>query len=155
MAMDHNTPRRVRHWMVHHGGEHAIRRQFIGRKHMPLNDDLPKVTQVTVDLRRNVLVLELSAPLGHEAATATIDIGALGRLIGVEVGESYLSISDPVPGSELQGRSVTIGLPVASPDRAIVLPRRGADWEISFPSGNQCWTRSDGTGRATICSVVG
>ncbi len=119
------------------------------------NHDQAAVTQVTVDLRRNVLVLELDAPLGHGAANATIDIGALGRLIGVELGDTYLSISDPVPGSELQGRSVTIELPAGAPDRSIVLPRRGPDWEISFPSGNQCWTRSDAGGRSTVCSVIG
>jgi hypothetical protein len=122
---------------------------------MTLNHNPLSVTQVTVDLRRNVLVLELDAPLGHESAEATIDIGALGRLIGVEVGETYLSISDPVPGSELQGRSVTIELPVTATDRSIVVPRRGSGWEISFPSGNQCWTRSDGNGRSTVCSVIG
>ena len=122
---------------------------------MTSNDHHPSVNQVTVDLRRNVLVLELDAPVGQDVTTATLDIGALGRLIGVELGDTYLSISDPVPGSELQGRSVTIDLPVSGPDRSIVVPRRGEGWEISFPSGNQCWTRSDGTGRSTLCSVIG
>ncbi len=122
---------------------------------MTSTSEHPSVNKVIVDLRRNVLVLELDAPLGHEAATATLDIGALGRLIGVELGDTYLPISDPVPGSELQGRSATIEVLVDAPDRSIVVPRRGDGWEISFPSGNQCWTRSDGNGRASLCSVIG
>ena len=122
---------------------------------MAPHNDPPTVTQVMVDVRRNVLVFDLDGPLDHDVDQATIDIGTLGRLIGIELGDTYLPISDPVPGGELHGRSVTIVLPVAAGSRSIVIPRRGVDWEISFPSGNQCWTRSASGGRATICSVIG
>lgn len=110
----------------------------------------PTVTRVVIDLRRNRLVLELDEVVAPGAATGTVDIGALGRLLGVEVGGVYLAVSDAVPGSELQGRSASVTLEVDSSGRRVAIPRRGEGWELSFPSGNSCWQRGDGT----LCSTV-
>ncbi len=116
----------------------------------------PHVERIVVDLRENSLLLDLDRPLPQSGqATVTVDIGALGRLIGVEVLGRYLSISDPVSGSELQGRSVEVGAEVHEDCRSVVIPRRGPGWELSFPSGNQCWNRTDGNGvTRTVCSIV-
>ena len=116
----------------------------------------PMVERVMVDLRRNVLILELDQPLGPEpTAEAMIDIGALGRLIGIEVGDHYLAVSDAIPGSELQGRSVTIEVTIAEDRRSVLLPRSGPTWELSFPSGNQCWNRSTAEGGSlALCSIL-
>ena len=115
----------------------------------------PRVVQITIDLRANTLILELDRSLDRiGTATATIDIGALGRLIGVELEDSYFGIADPAPGSEGLERSVTANI-LLHGERRIVLPRKGEGWEISFPSGNQCWKRTTATGSDTICSVIG
>jgi hypothetical protein len=116
----------------------------------------PRVERVVVDLRANRLLLEIDRPFPQTgSAPATIDIGALGRLIGVEIAGVYLSISDPVPGSELQGRSVETPLEITGNLRQVVIPRRGPGWELSFPSGNQCWNQTDGdSGIRPLCSVL-
>jgi hypothetical protein len=112
----------------------------------------PEVTRIVIDLRRNELVLELDRPLAAADGVATIDIGASGRLLGVEVGDAYLATADPVPGSELLGRSAASSVRVTAGRQRLHVPRKGAGWEISFPSGNQCWRIGD-DGR-TVCSVV-
>jgi hypothetical protein len=111
------------------------------------------VTRIVIDLRRNELVLELDRPLARaDAGAVTIDIGASGRLLGVEAGDTWLATAEPVPGSELQGRSATAHARISAGGRRLHVPRKGTGWEISFPSGNQCWRLGD-DGR-TICSVV-
>ncbi|MBA2470553.1 MAG: hypothetical protein H0V37_14200 [Chloroflexia bacterium] len=84
-----------------------------------------------------------------------IDIGTLGRLIGIEIAGVYLAVADPVPGGELLGRSVEVDVEIGSDPPRVALSRRGPTWEISFPSGNQCWNRSDDEGgRRSLCSVL-
>jgi hypothetical protein len=113
----------------------------------------PIVTRIVIDLRRNELVLELDRPLAMAGdGVATIDIGASGRVLGVEAGDAYLAIADPVPGSESLVRSAISPVTVPAGARRLRVPRKGAGWEISFPSGNQCW-RLGADGR-TVCSVV-
>lgn len=116
----------------------------------------PHVERIVVDFRENRLLIDIDRPLPQAGrATVTVDIGAMGRLIGIEVLGMYLSISDPVSGGELQGRSVEIGAEVHENRRSVIVPRRGPGWELSFPSGNQCWNRTDGKGvTRTVCSIV-
>ncbi len=116
----------------------------------------PSVDRIVVDFRTNTLLLDIDRPLRAAGRTpATIDIGALGRLLGVEIGEAYLSISDPVPGSELHGRSIEVGAEIPEGCRQVIIPRRGPGWELSFPSGNQCWNKADADGGVrSICSVL-
>jgi len=118
-----------------------------------------RVTRIVVDLRTNQLTLELEPPLPRSGGmTASADIGALGRLIGIEVSDAgadsnhYLAIADPAPGSEAHVRTAEVTVNVVDHGRRLVVPRRGPDWEISFPSGNQCWTRAGGAG--SLCSVL-
>lgn len=116
----------------------------------------PRVERVVVDLRANSLLLDIDRRLHQSGLTpATIDIGALGRLIGIEIAGVYLSISDPVPGSELQGRSIDTSLEITGAGRRIIVPRRGTGWELSFPSGNQCWNQPDDERvPRPLCSVL-
>jgi len=110
------------------------------------------VEQVIVDLRDNRLLLDLNRPLGGlNTTSATVDIGAFGRLIGVEIGGVYLVVAEAVPGSELQGRSVEI----VREGRRVAIPRRGEGWELSFPSGNECWRHRNEQGQVVeLCSIV-
>ncbi|HYI25327.1 MAG TPA: hypothetical protein VD767_07965 [Thermomicrobiales bacterium] len=113
----------------------------------------PVVTRVVVDFRGNALVLELDAPLpAAGSGTATIDIGTNGRLEGVEIGTSWLAIAGTSSAEAHLSRTATIEVDIAGDRRSLRIPRRGNGWEISFPSGNQCWIRDDGS---TLCSVVG
>ncbi len=116
----------------------------------------PLVERILVDLRGNRLLLQLDRPLDIPGpAAATIDIGALGRLLGIEIADTYLAVSDPVAGSELQGRSVEATVQVMNDRCRLHVPRRGPGWELSFPSGNQCWRRTDGDGTSRrLCSEL-
>lgn len=121
------------------------------------------VTRVTVDLRRNVLQLHLdnsgtstdAPPPGEHLGV--LDVGANGWLLGVQVGEAYYAVADAIPGTDHLIRSTEARLIVLPNDLAIVVPRRGSGYELSFPSGNQCWLRSParpGADPIQLCSVI-
>ncbi|HEV2067284.1 MAG TPA: hypothetical protein VGR08_10635 [Thermomicrobiales bacterium] len=121
------------------------------------------VTRVTVDLRRNVLRLHLdnsgtstdAPPPGEHLGV--LDVGANGWLLGVQVGEAYYAVADAIPGTDHLVRSTEARLIVLPNDLAIVIPRRGPGYELSFPSGNQCWLRSParpGADPIQLCSVI-
>ncbi|MDQ3539925.1 MAG: hypothetical protein M3440_04490 [Chloroflexota bacterium] len=121
------------------------------------------VTGITVDLRRNVLLLHLD---GTETGTGALDVtdqrgmldvGANGWLIGVEIGDRYFPIADVAPGTEHLVRSREAPISLSNEDRVIVVPRRGDGYELSFPSGNQCWLRSTSESGGTpirLCSTI-
>ena len=116
----------------------------------------PNVERIVVDPRNNRLILELDRPPRVTGETrATLDIGALGRLIGIEFAGAYVAIADPVPGSELLSRSVEVTVEIETDPPRVAISRHGPTWELSFPSGNQCWNRTDGEGgRRSVCSVL-
>ncbi len=121
------------------------------------------VTGITVDLRRNVLLLHLD---GTETGTGALDVtdqrgmldvGANGWLIGVEIGDRYFPIADVAPGTEHLVRSREAPILLSNEDGVIVVPRRGHGYELSFPSGNQCWLRSTSESGGTpirLCSTI-
>jgi len=131
-----------------------------------VNNDHPAALRIIVDSRKNMLEVDVSGTglesnlvTGNELA-GTLDVGAMGRLIGIEIGDQYLSISDAVPGTEHLIRSVDVRLAVGR-DRhgqasVIRFSRSGDHYEISFPSGNQCWQveRSGYSASRRVCSVV-
>lgn len=121
------------------------------------------VTSITVDLRRNVLLLHLDdTETGVDALAAVdqlgmLDVGANGWLIGVELGDRYFPVADIAPGTEHLVRSREAPISLSSDDAAIVVPRRGEGYELSFPSGNQCWLRSpseSGGALIRLCSTI-
>lgn len=122
-----------------------------------------EVTSITVDLRRNVLLLHLDGTGWFTGACAEdeqpgiLDVGANGWLLGVEVGTRYFLVADPVSGTEHLTRTCEARLSLSSDEAAIVVPRRGAGYELSFPSGNQCWLRStpaSGNAPTRLCATV-
>ncbi|MDQ4099303.1 MAG: hypothetical protein M3121_02240 [Chloroflexota bacterium] len=117
------------------------------------------VHTIAVDLARNRLTLALGSetevhpgglpadaaggtePLSIATTVATLEMGTGGRLLGVELGERYLTISAPAPTDLALARAVTVpvqvsvaagGVPVL-----IELSRRGEGYEITYPSGNR------------------
>jgi hypothetical protein len=105
------------------------------------------VTGIEIDLRLNVLRLNVGEPGDDHGEVesqrqATIDIGAGGRLLGIDLGDSYAPVMPPEPDTDAMGRSAVVEV-TAVHDRAsghilsIVVPRRGVGYEITYPSGNQ------------------
>lgn len=117
------------------------------------------VHTIAVDLARNRLTLALAPeaevhpgglpanaadgaePISIAATIATLEMGTGGRLLGVEIGERYLTISAPAPADLALARAVAapvqVHLSAAGVPVAIELPRRGEGYEITFPSGNR------------------
>jgi hypothetical protein len=116
----------------------------------------PNVTGVTVDLRANTLRFALDGSLAVDAGLqpATIEIGALGRLLGLELGETYLTVSNPDHASAHLVRTAEVMVLVAEDRQLVTMPRRGDGWELSFPSGNQCWRVGSGSQGRSVCAVV-
>lgn len=121
----------------------------------------PIVRQVLIDPRRNTLTLILDRPLEDDRPLddtgerpAIMEVGAFGRLHGLEIDGAYLTISDPEPGTMFLAREISLVATVSPNGDAVVLDRRGPGWELSFPSGNQCWqVRAPGGGHA-ICALT-
>lgn len=99
---------------------------------------------IEVDVAANTLRLLL----GDEEAgavtveRATVDIGTGGRLIGVELPAGYIDVMEPEAGTEHLTRSAAAEVTVeragtGGAAQAVTLPRRGAGYEITYPSGNQ------------------
>lgn len=105
------------------------------------------VVGIEIDLGANTLVLKLTddatSPDTDTVPTdAVIDVGVGGRLIGVELSDSYVPVMEPEPGTEALVRSADVQVGVAHDRssrqiRAITVPRGGAGYEITYPSGNQ------------------
>lgn len=123
-------------------------------------------TDLRIDLRRNTLEIEIPTCEGISGfagiTRGTLDIGAQGRLLGIELGSLYVSVMDAEPGRDDLVRSAEIPVTLTTRDdgegTSVTFRRMGADYEISWPSGNQCWTRqhimgADGEPLRT-CAVV-
>lgn len=96
------------------------------------------------------------------SARGTLDVGENGRLLGLELEAAdrevesvvdaaereppgdpwYLDLED-APGDQLRSVPVvvTVGRDAAGRAVWVDLPRRGDGYELTFPSGNQCWVR--------------
>jgi hypothetical protein len=99
---------------------------------------------IEVDVSANTLCLLLGQGMAatSERVPATIDIGTGGRLLGVELPRSYISVMEPEAGTEHLARSAEVEVTVERERErgtpvAVTIPRRGAGYEITYPSGNQ------------------
>lgn len=110
-----------------------------------MTETMPRA--IDIDLAANTLRLVMREPSeGDEVETAsaeaTMDIGASGRLVGVELGDLYVNVMPAEPGTEHLTRSATADVEVAREEGseallAVVVPRLGEGYEITYPSGNQ------------------
>lgn len=114
-------------------------------------------TAVVVDLPANAIRLRVPDMLpGPEEAGALLDVGANGRLIGLELGERYISVMGlPADGDPL-ARTAPVRVRVApGPPAEVVLPRRGPGYEITYPGGNECWQMTSVNGTAVqVCATT-
>jgi hypothetical protein len=117
--------------------------------------------QIELDLKRNVLNFALAdddeAAIAHANIPGVIDIGERGRLLSFELfPETGPAIDVPLEDhTDPLARSAEIlaACGIAANGRIVTvqIPRRGRDYEISYPSGNQCWIGANGS---VNCSVI-
>ncbi len=106
--------------------------------------DAATLRGIEIDVAANTLMLllgEAEATIS-ELVPATIDIGTGGRLIGVELPSGYVDVMEPETGTEHLTRSASAEVRVGRAGEGgslaqVTLPRRGAGYEITYPSGNQ------------------
>jgi hypothetical protein len=131
---------------------------------------------IAIDLRANSLTIEagLLGALASSCAgsvddetTAMMDIGTRGRLLGLDceavagLPPCAITIADPEPADLAVMRSVRIPvrimLDIPAGRLAVTIARNGADYDLAWPSGNQCWRRQtigpDGQ-PAITCAVL-
>lgn len=107
-----------------------------------------------LDLATNSLVLTVDPPLPQDGpADALLDLANRGVLLGVDLGDCYVALASPSSGVAGHERTARIQVMVRGNGRQLVIPRRGAGWEISYPSGNQCW-RSTEHPEGVDCDVI-
>jgi hypothetical protein len=110
---------------------------------------------VTLDLATNSLQLELDSPLKQPGLRpATLDLATRGRLLGLEVGDRFITLGDAAAIDPSLTRSVEVTVKVADDGRIVTLPRSGPGWEIAFPSGNRCWIPQAGETGTLTCEIV-
>jgi hypothetical protein len=119
--------------------------------------------RITVSPRENTLRFRLGPdrPLtGRIAVPAVIDVGESGRLVGVEADLSAVAAPPPEPAAAFDPASGTLyialddaagrdhltrsaaiaaiaALDAAGAPAELIVPRRGAGYEITYPSGNR------------------
>lgn len=93
---------------------------------------------------------------GRERQPALLDVGSNGRLIGLEIGEWYVTVMD-VPGAEdpyVRSADVLVDISGETPP-SIEIPRRGGAYEITYPSGNECWQMKNVNGELVqVCATI-
>lgn len=106
------------------------------------------IRRITLDLRRNTLCLVLHDGLAsiRVSATALIDIGESGRLLGVELAAEIGADGSPVyltlfattdPNVRSVAATVQTDRGASGGLLSVEIPRRGHGYEIAYPSGNQ------------------
>lgn len=107
-------------------------------------DEVLTPAALTVDLRRNTIDIVIGAPEagGAEASERhLLEMGARGRLLGIELDDAYLMVCAPSDDDAGLVREIEIEVGIrrdpAGRVTEVSVPRRGAGYEITFPSGNQ------------------
>ena len=109
--------------------------------------------KMLVDTTRNALHLVLIERQPGQTrrinGRGALDIGPRGRLIGFELllpGEPprYLPLEESAdPFARTADANVIAEVDEQGAVYSVEIPRRGADFEISYPSGNQCWNSTN------------
>lgn len=113
---------------------------------------------VIIDLAANAIRVQvpgLDMP-AVAAREATLDVGANGRLIGLEIGDDYVTVMDVPHAQETYVRSAGIQVGISDDTPPMIsIPRRGPMHEITYPSGNECWQmKSVGGELIQVCATI-
>lgn len=118
---------------------------------------------VIVDLARNAIRLHVPLlavatinPARDGRAHGVLDVGANGRLLGVEIDETYIHVMDAPAGEDTYIRSADVEVSVTNESPLeLSIPRHGRAYEITYPSGNQCWEMTSFNGKLIqICATT-
>jgi len=116
---------------------------------------------IELDLRHNMLSFRLAA--GNEPVVdwidipGVIDIGERGRLLSLELfpmdGNAIIVPLEDHADALARSAEIAVRCGLAADGGIAIaqIPRRGPGYEITYPSGNQCWIGANG---AVSCSVV-
>ena len=112
---------------------------------------------VLIDLATNAIRLRVPGLDHHAASTGVLDVGSNGRLLGVEIGDAYISVMESPADQEPYTRSAVVALAISGDDPPyVVIPRRGTEYEITYPSGNECWQLTTVNGQLIqVCATIG
>ena len=115
------------------------------------------VDAVLIDLAANVIRLRIPGFALPDASVGLLEVGSNGRLLGVEINETYVTVMESPLGQEPYVRTAVVAVNVSGDDPPwLTLPRRGPEYEITYPSGNQCWqTRTVGGQPIQVCATSG
>lgn len=107
-------------------------------------DDVLTPTALTVDLRRNTIDIAIDAPEtggGEAPERHLLEMGVRGRLLGIELDDAYLMVCAPSDEDAGLVREIEVEVGIrrdpAGRVAQVSVPRHGAGYEITFPSGNQ------------------
>lgn len=113
---------------------------------------------VVIDLAANAIRVRVPGFPGDTGAAqpALLDVGSNGRLIGLEIGEWYVTVMDLPGADDPYARSADIHVDISEETpRAITIPRRGPNYEITYPSGNECWQTKSVDGKLIqVCATI-
>lgn len=113
---------------------------------------------VVIDFAANTIRVRVPGFSGAPGAgqDAMLDVGSNGRLIGLEIGEGYVSVMDVPQAEDPYVRTADVRVDVTPDDPPfIAIPRRGETYEITYPSGNECWQTKTVDGRLIqVCATI-
>lgn len=111
---------------------------------------------VFIDFAGNAIQLRVPGLEADGASGGLLDVGANGRLLGVEIGETYIQVMESAHGEEPYVRSADVALSISRDTPPLVtIPRRGPSYEITYPSGNECWQMTTVGGKLIqVCAVT-
>ena len=111
---------------------------------------------VFIDFAHNAIQLRVPGLKADAINSGLLDVGANGRLLGVEIGEQYINVMDSAIGEETYVRSAEVELSISDDTPEVVtIPRRGPAYEITYPSGNECWQMTTVNGKLIqVCAAI-
>lgn len=112
---------------------------------------------VLIDFAANAIRLRVPGLVHRHASTGLLDVGANGRLLGVEIDDTYIIVMESPEGEESYVRSAVVALTVSGDvPPYVTIPRRAPEYEITYPSGNECWQMTTIGGKLIqICATIG
>lgn len=111
---------------------------------------------VVIDFAANAIQLRVPDLAANGIRRGLLDVGANGRLLGIEIDDTYIQVMESAHGEEPYVRSADVEVSITGDSpRLVTIPRHGAGYEITYPSGNECWQMTTVGGKLIqICAAI-
>jgi|GEM_PF-2226107 len=111
---------------------------------------------VLIDFAANAIQLRVPDLAANGTRHGILDVGANGRLLGVEIDDTYIQVMESTQDEEPYVRSADVEVSITGDSpRFVTIPRHGARYEITYPSGNECWHMTTVGGKLIqICAAI-